>query len=85
MSLGLTADGVRELHDVAERHIGDDQVPGLVMLVVTGDQVHAGALGKLAIGEAPVARDSIFQREFESSDPPRVHVDIQTGAYAALG
>ena len=58
---GLTAAGLRGLHAAAERHVGDEKVPGLVALVARGGQVHAEALGRLAVGGPPVARDSIFR------------------------
>jgi CubicO group peptidase (beta-lactamase class C family) len=45
----------------AERHVGETRVPGLVALVAQGDEVHVEALGKLAIGGAPVSRDSLFR------------------------
>ena len=57
----LTAAGLERLHAAAEAHIGDDRVPGVVALVARGDQVHVEALGKLAVGGAPVARDSLFR------------------------
>ena len=61
MSAGLTAEGVRRLHEVAQRNVDDNQVPGLVALAARGDQVHVEALGTMAIGGPPVARDSIFR------------------------
>lgn len=61
MAEGLTAAGLGRLHAAASRHVGDDRVPGLVALVARGDQVHVEALGKLAIGGAAVAGDSIFR------------------------
>src|ERR1022692_1266065 len=57
----LTADGLERLRDVAQRHVGDDRVPGLVALVAGGEQVHVEALGTLSIGGTPVARDSLFR------------------------
>ncbi len=57
----LTAAGLRRLRAVAEQHVGDECVPGLVALVARGDQVHVEALGTLAIGGAPVSRDSLFR------------------------
>jgi CubicO group peptidase (beta-lactamase class C family) len=45
----------------AEPHVGDDRVPGLVALVAQGDEVWVEALGTLAIGGAPVRRDSLFR------------------------
>ena len=58
---GLTAAGLKGLHAAAERHVGDDRAPGLVALVARGGQVHVEALGRLAVGGPPVARDSIFR------------------------
>jgi CubicO group peptidase (beta-lactamase class C family) len=58
---GLTAAGLDALHAAAESHVGDERVPGLVALVARGGQVHVEALGRLAVGGAPVARDSIFR------------------------
>jgi CubicO group peptidase (beta-lactamase class C family) len=58
---GLTAAGLKGLHAAAERHVGDEKVPGLVALVARGGQVHVEALGRLAVGGLPVARDSIFR------------------------
>ncbi len=45
----------------AEQHVGDTRVPGLVALVADGDDVHVEALGTLAVGGAPVRRDSLFR------------------------
>jgi len=49
------------LRDVAARHVGDTNVPGLVVLAAHGEEVHAEALGHLAIGGPPVRRDSLFR------------------------
>jgi CubicO group peptidase (beta-lactamase class C family) len=57
----LTIAGLEHLHAVAEAHVGDALVPGLVALVATGEQVHAEALGTLAVGGTRVTRDSIFR------------------------
>ena len=57
----LTADGLRRFDEAAAAHVGDATVPGLVALVARGDQVHAVAAGSLAIGGAPVRRDSLFR------------------------
>src|SRR5579859_7914692 len=57
----LTTAGLKGLHTAAERHVGDNRVPGLVTLVACGSQVHVEALGRLAVGGLPVARDSIFR------------------------
>jgi CubicO group peptidase (beta-lactamase class C family) len=61
LGAGLTVSGLEHLHAVAEAHVGDDLVPGLVALVARGEQVHVETLGTLAVGGAPMARDSIFR------------------------
>jgi CubicO group peptidase (beta-lactamase class C family) len=58
---GLTAAGLERLHRVAEAHVGEGLVPGLVALVARGEQVHVETLGTLGVGGAPVVRDSIFR------------------------
>jgi CubicO group peptidase (beta-lactamase class C family) len=49
------------LREIAARHVGAADVPGLVALVAHGDEVHVEALGELTIGGPPVARDSLFR------------------------
>jgi CubicO group peptidase (beta-lactamase class C family) len=58
---GLTAAGLQHLHAVAVAHVDEAMVPGLVALVAKGEQVHVETLGTLAVGGAPVVRDSIFR------------------------
>jgi CubicO group peptidase (beta-lactamase class C family) len=58
---GLTKSGLERVHAAAARHVGDDQVPGLVALVAHGSDVHAEALGSLSVGGKPVTRDSLFR------------------------
>jgi CubicO group peptidase (beta-lactamase class C family) len=50
-----------QLREVAARHVGDTDVPGLVVLAAHGEEVHIEALGELAVGGPPVARDSLFR------------------------
>jgi CubicO group peptidase (beta-lactamase class C family) len=57
----LTARGIARFREVAEGHVGDDKVPGLVALVACGDEVHVDARGSLTIGGPPVRRDSLFR------------------------
>src|SRR6059058_99628 len=57
----LTAAGLERLREVAEEHVGPERVPGLVALVARGEQVNVEALGPLAVGGRPVARDSLFR------------------------
>ncbi|MBO0894751.1 MAG: beta-lactamase family protein, partial [Acidimicrobiales bacterium] len=57
----LSEAGLERFDQVADRHVGDDKVPGLVALVARGDQVHVRAGGTLAIGGRAVRRDSLFR------------------------
>ncbi len=59
--MGLSEAGIERLHEVAAGHVGDERVPGLVALVAHGEDVYVEALGRLAVGGAPVARDSLFR------------------------
>lgn len=61
LTSGLTESGIDRLHAAAAEHVGDTKVPGLVALVAHNEQVHVEALGTLAVGGAPVARDSLFR------------------------
>jgi CubicO group peptidase (beta-lactamase class C family) len=61
LGAGLTSAGLEHLHAVAEAHVGEARVPGLVALVASGAQVHVEALGTLSVPGPAVARDSIFR------------------------
>ena len=61
MAERLTKPGLANLRRVAAGHVAPDQVPGLVALVASGDQVHVETLGTLSIGGPPVQRDSLFR------------------------
>ncbi|MFI0466280.1 serine hydrolase domain-containing protein [Saccharopolyspora sp. 5N102] len=50
-----------DLHGVLRKHVDDGSVPGAVGLVARGDRVEVAAVGSLAVGGAPMARDSIFR------------------------
>jgi CubicO group peptidase (beta-lactamase class C family) len=52
---------IEELREVAARHVSATDIPGLVVLVAHGEEAHVEALGHLAIGGAPVRRDSLFR------------------------
>jgi CubicO group peptidase (beta-lactamase class C family) len=57
----LTRTGVDRLRAVVAHYVADGYVPGLVVLIATGDQVHVEAQGTLSFGGAPTARDSLFR------------------------
>jgi len=81
---GLTAAGLAGLHAAAERHVGDDRVPGLVALVARGGQVHVEALGRLSVGGPPVARDSLF-RIASTTKPITAAVTLAVAAEGLIG
>jgi CubicO group peptidase (beta-lactamase class C family) len=45
----------------AERHVGDEAVPGLVALVAHGGDVQVEVIGRLSVGGPAVERDSLFR------------------------
>jgi CubicO group peptidase (beta-lactamase class C family) len=57
----LTPAGLEHVRAVADKHVGNGDVPGLVALVASGEQVFAEPFGTLSIGGAPVQRDSLFR------------------------
>jgi CubicO group peptidase (beta-lactamase class C family) len=61
MSGAWKKDGLDRLDDLVARHVGDDGVPGAAWLVARHGEVHVGTAGSLAVGGAPVRRDSIFR------------------------
>ncbi|MGI5493561.1 serine hydrolase domain-containing protein [Microtetraspora malaysiensis] len=59
---GLSAAGLRRLHDVLARHVESKKIPGLVALVSRGGQTHVEAIGTMRHdGGAPMRRDTIFR------------------------
>jgi hypothetical protein len=69
---GLPTAWLERLQAAAERHVGDEKVPGLIALVACGSQVHVEALGRLSVGGPPVACDALFQIA-STTNPSRRH------------
>src|SRR5271165_1211928 len=57
----LTKTGLDQLRTIADRHVDSGYVPGLVVLIASGGQEHVQAHGRLSVGGAPMARDSLFR------------------------
>ena len=57
----LTKEGSARFAAVAEAHVANHNIPGVVALMACGEDVHVQARGLLATGGAAVARDSIFR------------------------
>jgi CubicO group peptidase (beta-lactamase class C family) len=53
--------GMTDLNDVLSRHVRAGTLPGAVGIVARGDDVEVAAVGALAFGGPPMARDSIFR------------------------
>jgi CubicO group peptidase (beta-lactamase class C family) len=49
------------MHDVMAGHVAHSGVPGVVTLVSRHGEVYAEAIGKMAVGGAPMQRDTIFR------------------------
>ncbi|HUE25358.1 MAG TPA: serine hydrolase domain-containing protein [Solirubrobacteraceae bacterium] len=84
MPTRLTSAAIERIHGAAEAQIGDSRIPGLVALVASGDDAHVEALGRLAVGGAPVARDSLF-RIASTTKPITAAATLAVIAEGALG
>src|SRR4051794_22978593 len=49
------------MHDIMAGHVDEGGIPGLVTLVSRRGEVDVDAIGRMAIGGAPMQRDSIFR------------------------
>jgi len=58
---GFSEAGIERFHELAQRHVGSNAVPGLVALIAHAGEVHVEALGELTLGGPAVARDSLFR------------------------
>jgi CubicO group peptidase (beta-lactamase class C family) len=58
---GLSKARLGRMHDIMAGHVECGSVPGLVTLVSRHGEVHVDVIGKMAIGGAPMRRDSIFR------------------------
>lgn len=58
----LSRDGLARLHDTMAARVGAGELPGLVLLVALGDDVHVEAIGAPSFtADAPLRRDAIFR------------------------
>ena len=58
---GLSKARLDRMHDIMSRHVENGSMPGLVTLVSRHGEVHFDAIGDLALGGAPMQRDTIFR------------------------
>ena len=61
MPTRLSSAGTRHIADIAQRHVDEEYVPGLVVLVAAGDDVFAEAFGRLAFDGPKTERNSLFR------------------------
>ena len=57
----LSTPRLERMHDVMAGHVASGDMPGLVTLVSRRGEIHVDAIGNMAIGGAPMQRDSIFR------------------------
>src|SRR5262245_21841469 len=58
---GLSTARLKRMQDVMAGHVSSGGMPGMVLLVSRYGEVHADAIGNMAIGGAPMERDTIFR------------------------
>lgn len=58
---GLSQTRLKRMHEIMARHVENGSMPGLVTLVSRGGEVQVDAIGNMAIGGAPMQRDTIFR------------------------
>ncbi len=58
---GLSRARLNRMHDIMARHVENGSMPGLVTLVSRHGEVQVDAIGNMAIGGAPMQRDTIFR------------------------
>jgi CubicO group peptidase (beta-lactamase class C family) len=62
MTGSLSPEGLRRLHDAMATRVAKGELPGLVILLARGGQVHLDAIGSYAFGDAPpMRRDTLFR------------------------
>jgi CubicO group peptidase (beta-lactamase class C family) len=58
---GLSKSRLGRMHDVMAGHVAAGDMPGMVTLVSRRGEVHVDAIGSMAVGGAPMQRDTIFR------------------------
>src|SRR6267142_3769713 len=58
---GLSQTRLKRMHEIMACHVENGSMPGLVALVSRHGEVHLDVIGNLAIGGAPIQRDTIFR------------------------
>ena len=59
---GFSKAGLRQLHEAMAGHVSAGSVPGVVLVLGRGDDVHIDAIGAAAVdGEESIRPDAIFR------------------------
>ncbi|MGE5289575.1 MAG: serine hydrolase domain-containing protein [Micromonosporaceae bacterium] len=58
---GLSKAGLERLHEVMAGHVSACHVPGMVLALSRGDDVHMDAIGAAGVGGEPIRPDAIFR------------------------
>jgi len=58
---GLDATVLGRIDEIVERAVAQGQVPGVVAAVAQGESVHVATSGVMALGGAPMRRDTLFR------------------------
>jgi len=58
---GFSKTRLGRLHDVMAGHVEAGDIPGMVTLVSRRGEIHVDAVGKMAIGGAPMQRDTTIE------------------------
>jgi CubicO group peptidase (beta-lactamase class C family) len=58
---GFSVTVLARIDEVVERAVAQGQVPGVVAAVARGEAVHVATAGVLAVGGAPMRRDTLFR------------------------
>ena len=58
---GLSTTRLKRMHDVMAGHVAHGGVPGMVTLLSRHGEVRVEAIGNMALGGAPMQRDTIFR------------------------
>ncbi len=62
MTAPLSRNGLIALHELMAAHVASGEMPGLVTLVASGDDVHVDVIGRPSFAEPePLARNAIFR------------------------
>jgi CubicO group peptidase (beta-lactamase class C family) len=58
----LNKERVADLHRTINGYVERGDIPGIVTLIASGDEIHVDVMGRMSVGgEEPIRRDTIFR------------------------